>query len=117
MTTSEVHSGQTSIPLREPVAIKVTRYICPFCSRGRSKRTATAEHIERCWKNPAVKSCLTCVHLDRGDAGEPCFPGRQCSCNDAYTDCGEGIDLGNGDPTLFPQTGCPMWAAIGGAAR
>jgi hypothetical protein len=46
--------------MTEPIARKVTRWVCPFCSRGRAKRAATLEHMTRCYRNPAARACLTC---------------------------------------------------------
>lgn len=58
--------------MSEPIEIKVTRYKCPHCKRGHSKRRAAVEHIARCWRNPAVRACLSCVHFDRDEDGPYC---------------------------------------------
>lgn len=96
-----------------PVPVMVRRFACPFCKRSRSAKKATAEHIGRCWENPAVRSCKTCAHLvDVQGGGGTCFPGRSCNCNDGYRYCGAGIDFeGEGFGPDFPRTGCPLWAA------
>jgi hypothetical protein len=90
----------------QPELIVVQRYRCPFCHRSRSARKATAEHIGRCWQNPAVRSCKTCTHLEPGyDA---------CGCTDGCNwgspsgpvpeSCAAGVELGG--PV---RTGCPLW--------
>lgn len=50
--------------MSQPIAVMVKRFRCPFCSRSRAKRSATAEHTARCWRNPAVRACLTCKHFE-----------------------------------------------------
>jgi hypothetical protein len=52
-----------------PIAFTATRYRCPFCSRSRSARKATAAHIERCWHNPEARGCKTCANYYPGDSG------------------------------------------------
>lgn len=44
----------------EPVRAVVVRWRCPFCGRSHSDRPRTRRHMERCWFNPAAKSCKTC---------------------------------------------------------
>lgn len=93
-----------------PVPVLVRRFECPFCQRRRSAKSATAEHIGRCWLNPAVRSCKTCAHLDEYEGGPTCFPGRPCDCNDASRRCDAGVQLdGGGFGPGFPVTGCPLW--------
>jgi len=48
----------------QPIKYRVTRFRCPFCTRSRSSRKLIADHMARCWKNPAVRSCVTCRHFD-----------------------------------------------------
>ncbi|MFC4006542.1 hypothetical protein ACFOY2_04875 [Nonomuraea purpurea] len=90
-----------------PIQIKVTRYACPFCSRARAKKTATAAHIGRCWLNPANRTCRTCRHFDAAFAGEWCFPGRPCSCNEGGASCEVGVDLPGFEG--LPVVDCPLW--------
>lgn len=97
--------------MTEPVPVMVRRYECPFCHRRRSARATTARHIARCWLNPAVRSCKTCVHFEEVPDGEPCFPGRPCTCNQGYVDCAAGVSLAFENT---PRTGCPLWAAKAG---
>lgn len=47
--------------------ITVTRYRCPHCGASRSKQAAAQAHADRCWKNPAVRGCKTCVFYESGD--------------------------------------------------
>jgi hypothetical protein len=88
----------------------VRRFECPFCSRRRAAKKAVAEHLGRCWLNPAVRSCKTCAHLDEYDGGDTCFPGRPCDCNAPSRSCRAGVKFEeNGLGPDFPVTGCPLW--------
>ncbi len=40
----------------------VTRYRCPFCEESGADRKAVTNHAVTCPFNPAVRTCLTCVH-------------------------------------------------------
>ena len=90
-----------------PEAVIATRWRCPFCRRSRAHKKATAEHIARCWLNPAVRSCKTCVNFE--PAGDAC--GCEPGCNwgspagGIPDSCAAGLDL---DGTI--KTGCPLWA-------
>lgn len=56
----------------EPIPIVVTRHVCPFCHRSRSRIKPAKLHMERCWKNPALEGCKTCTFFngkDRCNAG------------------------------------------------
>ena len=46
--------------MTEPIPKQVTRWSCPHCHRSWSKRRSASDHIERCWFNPANRSCKTC---------------------------------------------------------
>jgi len=90
-----------------PEAVVVTRWRCPFCRRSRSHKKAAAEHIARCWLNPAARSCKTCANLSPGYDACGCEPG----CNwgspaggvpDSYH---AGADISDGEI----KTGCLLW--------
>jgi hypothetical protein len=90
-----------------PIAIRTTRYRCPFCARSRSRRATTTAHIARCWHNPETRSCLTCEHHDAGGDACGCEPG----CNwgapgPVPPSCGVGLDLGENSQ---PVSNCPQW--------
>jgi hypothetical protein len=95
--------------MTEPVKTTVIRWKCPYCNRHRAKRAAMTEHIARCWKTPATKTCRTCVHLTVWPRGEYCFPGRPCSCNDESRCCETGVQMPE-DGT--PVVGCPEWLGV-----
>ncbi len=82
-----------------PIAIQVTRYRCPYCTRSRAKKAATEQHIARCWHNPGTRSCKTCVHYEAADPNGPYpeHPGWPESC---------GADR---DITAGIATDCPQW--------
>lgn len=44
---------------------KVVAYRCDFCGRYRLSRSHLKEHENKCFKNPASKSCITCAHLNQ----------------------------------------------------
>lgn len=46
----------------EPIRKPVVRWQCGYCPRTLARRTAIVEHMDRCWRNPAARGCLTCVH-------------------------------------------------------
>jgi hypothetical protein len=48
----------------EPIRKPVTRWQCPHCQRTRAKRADIARHMVNCWRNPAARSCFTCIHRD-----------------------------------------------------
>ncbi|BBB01048.1 hypothetical protein RVR_8282 [Actinacidiphila reveromycinica] len=83
-----------------PVILQVVRYRCPFCTRSRAKKTVTEQHIARCWHNPEVRSCKTCVHYEPAEEGPyPEHPGWPESCGAEH------------DITAGIATGCPQWEA------
>lgn len=47
----------------EPIAMPTVRFQCPHCRRTWAKQKAAAAHIARCWHNPDVKACKTCIYL------------------------------------------------------
>jgi hypothetical protein len=81
------HGVSGSVPAisAEPVEYTTKRYRCPFCTRSRSSRKAAAEHMARCWHNPAVRGCKTCRHF------EPYTSATDGEC------CGLGVDLARRD--------------------
>lgn len=96
----------TSFDTTAPREIQVTRYVCPHCSRGHSKRDAATAHIARCWKNPALRGCKSCVHFEQGRV-ERCGCGHpHCDDYDSQPDiCLVGRELVDGKPV----TGCSQW--------
>jgi hypothetical protein len=98
-----------------PIAVKVTRYACPFCARSRAKKTATEAHIGRCWFNPENRTCKTCAHFEDAETYEPCYPGRPCSCQHAPPRCNADVDLPEWERT--PVAGCPLWQSAEAGER
>ncbi|MFJ8146603.1 hypothetical protein ACIQ6R_16250 [Streptomyces sp. NPDC096048] len=81
-----------------PMPIVVTRHQCPFCRRTWAKKAAAAAHIARCWQNPNVRACKTCVHYEPPSEGPyPQHPGWS-------EDCGAGELLAD-----LPNANCPSW--------
>ena len=81
-----------------PIARRVTRYLCPYCSRGHWSKARAVEHIARCWRNPEVRACKTCPLYEPWSEGpyreHPGFP----------EGCGAGHDL-----TAGLRSGCADW--------
>lgn len=68
MTTLLLPDG-TSMALPEvliPIPVQTTRYLCPYCRRGRSTRRATVLHMPKCWLNPDRRGCKTCALFQPG---------------------------------------------------
>lgn len=91
--------------LPAPIPVQTTRYLCPFCRRGRSTSTATKKHMQRCWKNPALHGCKTCVLFDsngwgaeKPSQGAAGGPGR----------CKAGFRINK----LGPVTNCSKWTPL-----
>jgi hypothetical protein len=89
-----------------PVEISVTRYVCPHCRRGHSKRRAAVEHIARCWRNPTNRTCKTCAHLHHEHAEPEVGLAGATYCAAIEVD-GRDLDL-TGEA---PRVGCPAWHA------
>jgi len=90
-----------------PEPVTVTRWRCPFCHRSRAHKKATAEHIARCWLNPAVRSCKTCANLEPGGDACGCEPGCNWgSPSGSIPDsCAAGVNISDGQI----KTACPLW--------
>lgn len=73
---------EEQVPLT-PISIVVTRYVCPYCHRSRSRRKPCQDHMERCWKNPALRGCKTCVNFvgNRCRVGFNLAPGLVTGCS------------------------------------
>ena len=82
-----------------PIEKRVTRYICPFCHRGRSTYRQISSHMAWCLRNPAAKRCLTCANF--------------CPAEELYLesyaprDCAEGVDISSNG---LPHS-CELWSA------
>lgn len=90
----------------EPEKIRVTRYRCTHCGRSHSTRARALDHIGRCWSNPGVRACRTCVHhvVDTSEPDVGYVSPERCAAS-AEIDLSSGI-----------RTNCPLWASVGGAA-
>ncbi|MFE2710560.1 hypothetical protein ACFXKI_00865 [Streptomyces mirabilis] len=90
-----------------PIPVVVTRYRCPHCPTSRAKKAAAQAHVDRCWHNPAVRSCKTCVHFDPGGDACGCEPGCNWGASGPTPpSCGAEVPL---PEDYRPVTGCPSW--------
>ncbi|MFI8351257.1 hypothetical protein [Streptomyces sp. NPDC085596] len=92
-----------------PMPVVVSRHQCRFCRRfTRADLRQVQDHMTRCWQNPALRTCKTCVHYqpESTDFRHQCHPGYHCGCNDWDESCthSEGPD-----DFQFPVLHCPLW--------
>lgn len=85
----------------EPVRLQVVRFKCPFCPRSYARKKPAVEHIARCWRNPGLRSCLSCTFHELTSFGELCF---------ADVDLEAKIAAG-----AFPVRNCESWGSKDGA--
>jgi hypothetical protein len=94
-----------------PMPVVVSRHQCPFCKRfTRADVRQVQDHMTRCWQNPALKTCKTCIHHqpESRDAGHSCIPGQTCGCNDWDEACTH-PDGPEFEDYRFPVLHCPLW--------
>lgn len=90
-----------------PELVIVRRYRCPHCGRSRAKEAAAKAHVSRCWQNPAVRACKTCVHFESYVPARGCGD-QYCNCPEEPEECAVGAWPGG---TQFPVIDCPSWEA------
>lgn len=94
--------------MAEPIPFTVTRYRCPSCSRTGSSKTRIADHMTRCWRDPANRGCKTC------DAFMP-FQPAGCDGPEEPEHCLQGLALPvverDWGETTMPMLHCELWAA------
>jgi hypothetical protein len=85
-----------------PMPVVVSRQQCPFCRRyTRANLAQVRDHMTRCWLNPALKTCKTCVH-HQDAAGSPGTPDEWLeSCTNPA-----GPEY---EDYQFPVLHCPLW--------
>lgn len=96
----------TDITAPQPRKVTVTRYRCPFCRRQNSAKKKIVEHIARCWHNPAVKSCRTCLHFEKSCTETEVYGGEVRVCYQQDDLCTLGQTLPDNG---FPAVNCPLW--------
>lgn len=91
-----------------PEPVTVRRYRCPHCGHSRAKETAARAHIARCWQNPAVRACKSCVHFEPYVPARGCWGDPQCNCPEVEEGCAVGASPAG---VSFPVVDCPSWEA------
>lgn len=91
-----------------PETVTVRRYRCPYCGGSRAKEAAAKAHMARCWQNPAVRACKTCIHFEPYVPALGCWGDSQCNCPEEPEGCAVGA-WPDGAP--FPVVDCPSWEA------
>jgi hypothetical protein len=80
-----------------PMPVVVPRHQCPFCRRfTRASITQVQDHMTRCWQNPSLRCCKTCIHHQDGS-----HPEDDEACT--HTDGPEPEEY------QFPVLHCPLW--------
>ncbi|MFE2712281.1 hypothetical protein ACFXKI_09890 [Streptomyces mirabilis] len=81
-----------------PMPVVVSRHQCPFCRRfTRADIRQVNDHMTRCWQNPGLRCCKTCVHHQ--DAGP--YDDESCTHPDGP----------EWEAYRFPVLHCPIWEA------
>jgi hypothetical protein len=83
-----------------PMPVIVQRHQCPFCRRyTRADLRQVQDHMTRCWQNPALRCCKTCVHHQdaSGTPGSPDEWEESCTRPDGP------------EEYRFPVLHCPLW--------
>ena len=104
--------------MSKPHEITVRRYVCPHCNRGRSTRKSAVAHMARCWRNPANRSCKTCVWFAPADgiSDDRCSKGvvvgkpREMAIMEAWKSgsLGDADSSADDSPSPFPLQ-CKLW--------
>ena len=79
------------------------RHRCDFCRRSYASVTKARRHEEECWRNPATRSCPTCIHFQPS-------PFIDCALGLGTYDASEHYP--EDDPRFHWEQNCPSWAAI-----
>lgn len=80
-----------------PMPVVVSRHQCPFCRRfTRAGARQVQDHMGRCWQNPGLRCCKTCIHHQDGS-----HPEDDESCRNP--------DGPEWEDYRFPVLHCPLW--------
>lgn len=85
-----------------PMPVIVSRHQCPFCRRfTRASLAQVQDHMTRCWQNPGLRCCKTCVH-HQDASGTPGSP-------DEWVESCTNPDGPEWEDYRFPVLHCPLW--------
>jgi hypothetical protein len=85
-----------------PMPVVVSRHQCPFCRRfTRADARQVTDHMTRCWQNPGLRCCKTCVHHQDASG----TPGGTDEWLESCTHP-EGPEY---EDYRFPVLHCPLW--------
>lgn len=95
--------------LKQPIPLVVTRWVCPYCHRSRSRRRPCEAHIKLCWKNPELQGCKTCAFFTQAKDLPPALraSGDRCGAgfvikNGLVTKCSRWKEKDDGEASLAP---------------
>lgn len=106
VTEEHTAAYRSRLAASTPEPITVKRYRCPHCGTSRAKEGAARAHMARCWHNPNVRACKTCIHFEPGQAAGGCWGDPYCNCPEVPEYCAisqwpSGVS--------FPVVDCPSW--------
>jgi hypothetical protein len=85
-----------------PTPVVVSRHQCPFCRRfTRASIAQVRDHMTRCWQNPGLRCCKTCVH-HQDASGTP-------GGIDEWLEACTNPDGPEYEEYRFPVLHCPLW--------
>jgi len=92
-------------------AILKPRWNCDFCKRFiNTKVTAVIKHEnEKCWHNPVLRSCITCVHEEYVQDSDAWY--RACLHPEGHNEMDAVLESLIQDETPMPVVGCKWWVS------
>jgi hypothetical protein len=80
---------------------EIKKYMCEHCNREYKKQENAENHEKICWKNKALKTCLTCCnYLGIETVREDFYNYEYLACKEDYTNYDD----------KTPRVNCPRWA-------
>ena len=79
---------------------EVKAYHCSYCKGFKLRKAATLKHEEKCFYNPATRSCATCLFYDRKEITNEVFATKLV--------CYHGMEFYQ-EGKLKLNTNCSLW--------
>jgi len=84
---------------------KVTRYHCGYCKKVMANKYAMKKHEDKCWYNPELKACFTCLEYNRDNRDV----NPNCEHHDQLLHKKSSVPPENIEQLLFYTSQCPFW--------